>query len=152
MKVPAVGHPFHVGQRRLVCLSLVDGVKLGVQDDRIGGVSGSIPDRDQLFGAKNTNGREREAANFLVKIFVEVLGEYVGEYLGEFHLSRGGFVEEVGLAGESSPIDRAGNWPYVTDPNVPARFAHDPLQSAGDRAECFLVHTQPRSRALDFNV
>jgi hypothetical protein len=111
-------------------------------------VSGSIPDRDQLFGAENPNRRERETANFLMEIFVEVLGEY----LGEFYMNRGGFVEEVCLAGESSPIDRAGNRPYVADPNVPARFAHDPLQSAGDRGECFLVHAQSGSRALDFNV
>jgi hypothetical protein len=83
-----------------------------------------------------------------MEIFVEILGEY----LGEFHMSRGGFVEEVGLAGESSPIDRAGNRPYVTDPDVPTRFAHDPLQSAGDRGECLLVHAQSGSRALDFNV
>ena len=87
---------------------------------------------------------------------MEALGEFVleirVELLAGFNGSHGGFVEEVGLACEPSPIDRAGNRPYVTDPNVPARFAHDPLQSAGDRGECLLVHAQPRSRALDFNV
>lgn len=119
-------------------------------------VSGSIPDRDQFFRAENPNGREGETANFLVEILVESLGEFVleirVELLAGFNRSHGGFVEEVGLAGEPSPIDRAGNRPYITDPNMPARFAHDPLQSAGDRGECLLVHAQSGSRALDFNV
>lgn len=62
------------------------------------------------------------------------------------------FVEEVGLASEPAPIDRAGNRPYVTDPDIPARFAHDPLQSASDCGQRLLVHARFRSCPLDFYV
>lgn len=63
-----------------------------------------------------------------------------------------GFVDEVGLSCESSPIDRAGHRSYVADTNMPAGFAHDSLQSASDRGERLLMHAQSGSGPLDFNV
>lgn len=81
----------------------------------------------------------------LAEILVDSLLENLVEFFAAFLLGHGGFVDEVGLAGEPSPIDRAGNRPYITDSNMPARFAHDPLQSAGDRCERLLVHAQSGS-------
>lgn len=126
--------------------------------------SGSVSDRDQLFRAENPNCRVGETANFFaefllefpLELSLEIFAEFSVEIRVEFHAvflgCHGRFMEEIGLTGESSPIDRAGKRPYVPDPNMPARFAHDPLQSAGDRSECLLVRAQSGSRPLDFHV
>lgn len=122
--------------------------------------SGAVADRDQFSRTENPNCRIGETANFFAELDVEFLVEFplklLMEIFGEFRvevLARyGGFVDEVGLTGEPPPVDRAGKRPYVSDPNMPARFAHDPLQTAGDRGERLLVHTQSGSRPLDFYV
>jgi hypothetical protein len=98
--------------------------------------SGAVSDRDQFLRAEDPDRCVGESADFLAGLLMGFCG----------------FMDEVGLTGEASPVDRAGHGPYVPNTHMPAGFTHDALQSAGDRGERLLVQAQSGSGPLYFHV